>query len=108
MQMDFDEIRQFMYACKEIYKTGKSDYKNYTDPNLTASSIGSKKELTLGFTGGNYFINISSGNLKYSHNFTTYGFLSFIDTLECISNETERILYNYQRKNDYKIKFEAK
>lgn len=108
MQMDFDEIRQFMYACKEIYKTGKSDYRNYTDPNLTSSSSGSKKELTLGFTGGNYFVNISSGNTKYSHNFTTYGFLSFIDTLECISDETERILYNYQRKNDYKIKFESK
>ena len=108
MQMDFDELRQFMYACKEIYKTGKSDYRNYTDPNLTSSSIGNKKELTLGFTGGNYFVNIASGKSKYQHNFTSYGFLSFIDTLQCISDETERILYNYQRNNDYKIKFDSK
>ena len=108
MQMDFDEIRQFMYGCKEIYKTGKTDYKNFTDPNLTSSSSGNKKELTLGELNGNFFVNISSGNTKYSYNFTSYGFLSFIDTLECISDETERILYNYQRKNDYKIKFDSK
>ena len=108
MQMDFDEIRQFMYGCKEIYKTGKTDYKNFTDPNLTSSSSGNKKELTLGELNGNFFVNISSGNTKYSYNFTSYGFLSFIDTLECISDETERILYNYQRKNDYKIKFGGK
>lgn len=108
MQMDFDEVRQLMYGCKELYKTGKTDYKNYTDPNLTSSSSGNRKELTLGLSNGIFFVNISSGNQKYSQNFTSYGFLSFIDTLESISDETERILYNYQRKNDYKIKTEGK
>ena len=108
MQMDFDEIRQFMYGCKELYKTGKTNYKNYTDPNLTSSSVGNKKELTVAMSNGVFFVNISSGTIIYSFNFTAYGFLSFIDTLECISDETERILYNYQRKNDYRIKFGVK
>ena len=27
MQMNFDDLRQLMYACKELYKTGKSNYK---------------------------------------------------------------------------------
>ena len=108
MQMDFDEIRQFMYGCKELYKTGKTNYKNYTDPNLTSSSVGNKKELTMAMSNGVFFVNIASGTLNHSFNFNAYGFLSFIDTLECISDETERILYNYQRKNDYKIKFDSK
>ena len=108
MQMDFDEIRQFMYGCKELYKTGKTNYKNFTDPGLTSTSVGNKKELTLAMSNDSFFINIASGTLKYSYNFTSYGFLSLIDTLECISDETERILYNYQRKNDYKIKFGGK
>jgi hypothetical protein len=106
MQMNFDELRQLMYACKELYKTGKSNFKNYTDPVLTSTATGNKKELSLGIGEGTYFINMSSGNIKLSFNFNTYSFLSFIDTLESIADETERILYTYQRKNDYKIKFD--
>lgn len=107
MQMNFDDLRQLMYACKELYKTGKSNYKNYTDPGLTSTAVGNKKELSLGIGEGTYFINMSSGNIKLSFNFNTYAFLSFIDTLESIADETERILYTYQRKNDYKIKFDS-
>lgn len=108
MQMNFDELRQLMYACKELYKNGKSNYKNYTDPSLTSTAIGNKKELSLGAGEGTYFINMNSGNIKHSYNFNTYAFLSFIDTLEAIANETEKTLYMYQRKNDYKIKFGVK
>jgi hypothetical protein len=108
MQMNFDDLRQLMYGCKELYKTGKTDYKNYTDPNLTSTSTGNRKELSLGRLEGAYFVNITSGETKYSFNFNTYSFLSFIDSLKIISDETERILYTYQRKNDYKIKFNVK
>lgn len=104
MMINSDELRCLMYACKELLKNGKSDYKNYSDPGLSSSTTnGSKKVLTLGLSQNTYFINIEMGNRKVSINFDKYKLLSFCDTLENIANEAESLLFNYQRKLEASI-----
>lgn len=104
MMMNSDELRCLMYGCKELLKTGKTDYKNYTDPGLSSSTTnGSKKVLTLGFSNTTYFINIEMGNRKIRIMFDKYKFSSLCDTLENIANEAETLLFNYQRKLEASI-----
>lgn len=104
LQMNSSDLRSIMYACKELYKTGVTSFKKFSEPGLRYNTHSSKKILSLAFQTDTYFINIENGNIQSSFTFDKYKFLSFIDSLAIICDETERVLYNYQRKNDYKMK----
>tara|TARA_B100001063_G_C16751822_1_gene550716 strand:+ start:1505 stop:2044 length:540 start_codon:yes stop_codon:yes gene_type:complete len=104
LQMNSSDLRSIMYACKKLYKTGTTNFKKFSEPGLRYNTNSSKKILSLAFQTDTYFINIKNGNFESSFTFDKYKFLSFIDSLAIICDETERVLYNYQRKNDYKMK----
>lgn len=104
IKMSSYDLRSIMYASKELYKNKTTNFKNFTEPGLRYNTHSSKKILSLAFQTDTYFINIENGNIQSSFTFDKYKFLSFIDSLAIICDETERVLYNYQRKNDYKMK----
>ncbi len=103
MQLNSNDLRSLMYACKELYQNKVSNFKLFTQPGLSNNTQTAKKILSLAYQDV-YFLNIDFGNVKSSFIFDKYLFLSFIDSLKIICDETEKILYNYQRKNDYKMK----
>ncbi|PHR71095.1 MAG: hypothetical protein COA66_10260 [Arcobacter sp.] len=112
MKMDSYELRRLVHGCKELLRSGKTNYKNYTDPNLTRTSNGYKKTLTLGVKedpskGSNYFINMET-NAAINISFDVYGFASFCDITNKIAEECESVLYNYQRKMELKVNKDTK
>lgn len=108
MSLDSFELRKLSYACKELYKTGKSDYKNFTDPQLSNNTSSSgKKEITIACKDNVYFLNLTQRNNNDGERkivFDKYGILSFCDELDLIANETESMLYKCQRMMEKEIK----
>jgi hypothetical protein len=105
MTINSFELRMLSYACRELFKTGKTNFINYTDPQLSKNtSSAGRKELSLGFDSKNYFLNLSQNNSdKRKAIFNKYGILSFADIIENIANETETMLYKCQRQLEKKV-----
>lgn len=106
MQYNSFELRRLSYALKELYKLGHSSYKNFTDPSLSSNSNNSgKKSVSVGKSGDSFFLNLSQSNEATRNvQLDKYSLLSLCDSLNLISEETERTLYKYQRQLEQKTK----
>jgi hypothetical protein len=100
MMMDCFELRRLSYGLKELYKIGKSSYKNFTDPKLSNNTNSSgRKELSLGLIDNKYFVNLRHENADtYKITLDKYSLLAFCDSIDLIAETTETKLYSYQMK----------
>ena len=91
MVLNITDLRAFVYALKETAKTGKSEWKKYTESN------GVKKQITL----NSQYINATDGRLKIGIAFSgIHEVLAIADDFAGIANEVEKELFNYQRRNN--------
>ena len=89
MVLGITDLKAFSYALKEVAKTGKSDWKKYTESN------GIKKQISL----NNQYINATDGKLKIGIAFSgVHEILAIADDFNSIANELEKELFNYQRR----------
>lgn len=91
------KLRNIYYALKELYKTGKTNYKEFTDSSLSQknTSESEKKMVTFKLEKEQYYINLNKDGYRVV--FDAYSLLSFIDMIELIANTTDEVLYKYQR-----------
>jgi len=90
MVLNITDLRAFVYALKEVAKTGKTEWKKYTESN------GIKKQISLNFQ----YINATDGKLNIGIAFSNiHEILAVADDFTSIANETEKALFNYQRRN---------
>jgi hypothetical protein len=100
MSMNSLELRELYYGCKELYSKGSTNYKNHTNAALsdkTKSDLKGIKTLQLGrFTStvNSFMLNIQE---KRDILFEAYSFLSFMDSIKNIADETEQCLFKIQR-----------
>ena len=91
MVLGITDLRAFFYALKEVAKTGKSDWKKYTESN------GIKKQISL----NNQYINATDGKLKIGIAFSgVHEILAIADDFSSIANEVEKKLFEYQRRKN--------
>jgi hypothetical protein len=94
------DLRALVYALRELHQTGQSKFKNYT------SSQNRRNEMTLGYSGERYFINIErqlpnkEAEFKVEHIFGRYSLLAFCDTASLICDEIEKAVFAYQLRNE--------
>ena len=90
MVLGITDLRAFVYALKEVVKTGKTQWKKYTE------SKGVKKQISI----NNQYINATDGSLNIGIAFSSiHEILAVADDFTSIANETEKALFNYQRRN---------
>ena len=93
MALSITDLRAFSYALKEVAKTGKTEWKKFTESNRV------KKQITL----NSQYINATDGNLKIGIAFLSiHEILAIADDFTSIANEVEKELYQYQRSKNGK------
>lgn len=103
LMMNAFELRKLIYACKELFKTGESDYKKYSDPGLANNyDEKGKKSLSLSSScseknGYTYFLNLSQADENRKFIMNKYELLAFCDTLKKTAEDLESTLHHYQR-----------
>ncbi len=101
MSMNALELRELYYGCKELYTKKTTTYKNHTNAGLSDKTISDSKglkTLTLNSIQDNYILNLQEGvDNKRDITFDAYSFLSFIDSIKLIAEETESSLFKVQR-----------
>lgn len=96
MKLTLNELRDLKNACKELYNTGASEYKKFTN---SRKSTHTQKERTNSLSIAkqkdkeNYYINYSDGINSIPFGFNKIQFLSFIESLNLFCKFAEEQFY---------------
>lgn len=103
MKFNSYELRVFANALKEILAKGSTEYRKYSNPAL-ANSQDNVKELSLGQQNNKYFFNIEEANKKkFAFVLSGLEVRAMVEAITLIADETDTILFKYQREIDKRI-----